>query len=269
MKLQVRKKIAKIKPLHKMARLVMYNSGYVYYRTMYRRKNYAEVFSRLKGSMAGKRCFIVGNGPSLLVEDLERLKDEDCFGVNEIHRIFNQTKWRPKYYVIMDRYSKTTPEQLRDLECNNIFLTDYYCRFNTVLRDDIVCLHQHYNLSEKRFRFSSDISKCIISSPTVSYTAMQIASYLGYSEVYLLGFDHNYSFEFDRKGAVIKTDAMETHFFHDEIPEDIIANVWGMTKAYESFKKYAEENGIVVRNATRGGRLEVFERTDFDSLFRS
>ena len=40
-----------------------------------------------------------------------------------------------------------------------------------------------------------------------------------------------------------------------------------MTKAYEAFRRYADENGIKVKNATRGGKLEIFERVDFDSLF--
>ena len=106
-----------------------------------------------------------------------------------------------------------------------------------------------------------------MSSPTVSYAAMQIAVYLGYSEIYLLGFDHNYSFEFDSSGNVISTGKTDTHFFKDEVPEDIIADVWGMTKAYESFKDYADNHGIKVRNATRGGKLEVFERVNFDSIF--
>ena len=37
--------------------------------------------------------------------------------------------------------------------------------------------------------------------------------------------------------------------------------------AYQAAEKYAEEHGIKIYNATRGGRLEVFERVDFDSLF--
>jgi hypothetical protein len=37
--------------------------------------------------------------------------------------------------------------------------------------------------------------------------------------------------------------------------------------AYSAAKKFADENGIKIYNATRGGKLEVFERVDFDSLF--
>ena len=37
--------------------------------------------------------------------------------------------------------------------------------------------------------------------------------------------------------------------------------------AYEVAKENAEKKGIKIYNATRGGKLEVFERVDFDSLF--
>ena len=40
-----------------------------------------------------------------------------------------------------------------------------------------------------------------------------------------------------------------------------------MVLAYKSAKKYADSHGIRIYNATRGGKLEVFERIDFDSLF--
>lgn len=267
MNLKIRKAIARIKPLHKLGRVVMYNSGIFYYKRVYKKNEYDKVFSNLKGSKNGKRCFIIGNGPSLRVADLNKLIDEDCFGTNEIHRIFLQTKWRPKYYLIMDRYSKSTPEQIRDLDCETVFLGDYYCRFNQVLRKNIICLHQHVRWNTEKYLFSEDISKCVINSPTVSYGAMQIAAYLGYSEIYLLGFDHNYSFEFAHDGTVINTGKSDTHFFKDDVPEDIIADVWGMTKAYEAFRDYAVENNLKVQNVTRGGKLEVFERADFDSLF--
>lgn len=267
MNLKIRTAIARIKPLHKLCRAIMYDSGFFFYKRLYKENNYERVFSDLKDSKKGKRCFIVGNGPSLKSDDLDKLANEDCFGTNEIHKIFNRTKWRPKYYLIIDRYSKSTAEQIKDIDSETVFLSDYYCRYNKVLRDKYICLHQHFNWNEKNYSFSADIGKCFVSSPTVSYAAMQIAAYLGYSEVYLLGFDHNYSFEFDSAGKVVNTGKSDTHFFKDEVPEDIIADVLGMTRAYQSFKRYADENGIKVRNATRGGKLEVFERVDFDTLF--
>lgn len=267
MKLKYRRIITRIKPIHNIAVTCMYNSGIFYYRKLYKVKHYDVIMKQLKLGKKRKRCFIIGNGPSLCIEDLEKLINEDCIGTNELYRIFDRTKWRPKYYLIWDRYSKSTPDEVANIDCPIVFLGDYYCRFNEVKRKDYICLHQHFNYSDNKFVVSKDIVKKINIAPTVSFGAMQILAYLGYTEIYLLGFDHNYAFEFDEKGRVVTTKTGNAHFYADDIPEDIIANVWGMTKAYEAFAKYAESHGITVKNATRGGKLEVFERIDFDSLF--
>jgi len=266
MDLRYRKLFYRFKPLHQALRCLIYNKGVFFYKKLYKEHGYDTLYTNLKDSKKGKRCFLIGNGPSLKVEDLERLVGEDCFGANEIHRIFPKTTWRPLYYVIADRYSKSTPEEIRDIDCKNVFLGDYYWRYNTVLRKDAICFHEHMGYSTDNFAFSNDVSKKVVVAPTVSYFSMQICAYLGYSEVYLLGFDHSYSFEFDKKGKVINTGKESTHFYQDEKAKDIIGNVWGMSKAYESFKNYADEHGIIVKNATRGGKLEIFERVDFDTL---
>lgn len=269
MELKYRKLISRCKPLHKLLKWYAYNSGVFFYSKLAKTNNYPEILASMKGSKKGKRCFIIGNGPSLNTKDLDLLAKEDSFGVNEIHRCFSETIWRPTYYLIMDRYSKSTPEEIRDIECQTLFLGSYYWRYNKVLRTDAICLHQKYYMNNNNFKFSSDISKYIVNAPTVSYAAMQVAAYLGYSEIYLLGFDHSYSFEFDKNGKVIKTNEQNTHFYKDDKAEDIIGDVWGMTKAYEAFRNYAIANNIKVYNASRGGKLNVFERINFDTLFKN
>ena len=61
---------------------------------------------RFKNSHLGERCFIVGNGPSLKIEDLEKLyvNGEITFAFNMIYKIFDQTLWRPTYYGISDGF---------------------------------------------------------------------------------------------------------------------------------------------------------------------
>ena len=266
MDLKYRKYISKFNLLHKILKWYAYNSGVFFYNRISKANNYDTFFTSIKGSKRGKRCFIIGNGPSLKITDLELLKNEDTFATNEIHRCFSQTNWRPTYYLIMDRYSKSTPEEIKNIKCKTMFLGSYYWRHNKVLRTDAICLHQRYYFNNIKYKFSSDISKYIVNSPTVSYAAMQVAAYLGYSEIYLLGFDHRYSFEFDKNGNIIKTGEKHTHFFKGEKEEDIIGDIFGMTKAYESFKNYATANNINVYNVTRGGNLNVFNRVNFDSI---
>ena len=267
MDLKYRKLFYRFKPIHNGLRWLMYNKGIFSYKRIYLSRDYESLFDSWKNSKRGKRCFLIGNGPSLKVEDLEKLKNEDCFGVNEIHRIFSKTSWRPNSITIKDRYSKSTPEEIAKLDCKMVFLGDYYWRYNTILRKDAVCIREKYSFNTKRYKFSDDLRNGTYSAPTVAYTVMQIIAHFGYSEVYLLGFDHSYSFEFDKNGNVINTGTMNAHFFRDDNAKDIIGNVWGMTKAYEAFKKYADEHGVIVKNATRGGKLNVFERVNFDTLF--
>lgn len=50
------------------------------------------------------QCFIVGNGPSLKIEDLEKLRDKFCFAVNRIHLWYDQTDWRPNVWVSDDSW---------------------------------------------------------------------------------------------------------------------------------------------------------------------
>ena len=268
---RIRRIITRIKPLHRLCRVALYNSGIFYYRKKYRQENYAQFFDKIHNSKVGKRCFIIGNGPSLKASDLDKIVDEDCFAANCIFLIFPQTPWRPTYYTIGDRYAKITSEQLEDVGADTIFLGDYFCRFNDVWANNAVCLHQHIQLSDKNCKVSPDISKYVTNCATVSFLSMQVAAYMGYSEIYLLGFDHNYKREFTRSGAVVVTGASRSHFFEETDtsvkPEDVIGEMNGMTRAYEAFRDYAKEHGITVKNATRGGKLEVFERVDFDSLF--
>ena len=64
-------------------------------------------FSRLKefeNKYNGERCFIIATGPSLTIDDLEKLKDEYTFGVNSIIKLFDKTDFRPDFYGIQDKF---------------------------------------------------------------------------------------------------------------------------------------------------------------------
>ncbi len=217
----------------------------------------------LKDKHKGERCFIVCTGPSLSVDDLERLKGEYTFGVNNVFRLFDKTSWRPTYYGVIE---PLVFETLRDdpvfKGLENVFLPDLFEKKYKQLS-----VKQCYifpmdkfelywsRLVKKPVRFSDDISLVVYDVSTVAYSLMQIAVYMGFEEIYLLGCDCNYSGEkqhFAEYGVKAN---------NAEITEK------NLIVAFSAARKYADSHGIRIYNATRGGKLEVFERVNFDSLF--
>lgn len=222
----------------------------------------------IKADRTSDRCFIVGNGPSLTIADLEAIKNEDCFGANHIYKLFSQTSWRPKYYVIQDRYT-VMDRSLADIEAKYVFAGSYYLRSNDVeIPSNTFVYYDRRDISRNQdyLSFSEDISDCVSVNYTVTYSMIQIAFSLGYKHVYLIGIDHTYAVETDDKGAVVKRNDVKSHAYED-VNKEVVANVAGMERAYRSANNYVQQHpGLTINNATRGGHLEVFERVELETL---
>lgn len=213
----------------------------------------------------GKRCFIVATGPSLKMEDLDLLNErkEICFSMNSIFYAFNETDWRPDFYVASDyRIFDEYKGILERLPIENIFLNDTDKEFwKNPHINNFFKFHQHYEYCFDRFpKFSDDFSRKSYIGATVTYTCMQLAVYMGFKEIYLLGVDFSYGGE--------KKNTKYSYFHKPEKTERTVKGfVKHVTLAYQSARRYTDTHGIKIFNATRGGKLEVFERVDFDSLF--
>ena len=233
----------------------------------------SEAITLFHDAKKGKRCFIIGNGPSLTIEDLDRIKEEDSFAVNRIYKIFDKTEWRPTYYVCQDRFVVNDVND--DLgfvikECDYTFLN------NSVVLKNKTCINQSnvfYVFLDDRNRypemplFSEDISKVLYEGNTVTYTCIQIAVYMGYSEIYLLGIDHNYSKVILNDGTVREDKEIQNYMPGLEGAQGFLPALDKTELAYQKARIICEEKGVQILNATRGGKLEVFKRTGFDSLF--
>ena len=58
--------------------------------------------ARLKNSLRGRRCFILGNGPSLRQTDLKLLRDEFTFGLNRVYLLFPDLGFATTYLVAVN-----------------------------------------------------------------------------------------------------------------------------------------------------------------------
>ncbi|RKI87610.1 DUF115 domain-containing protein [Parablautia intestinalis] len=204
---------------------------------------------------SGERCFIVANGPSLKIEDLELLKDEFCFGMNKIFMATNS--WKPNVYVCSDSFLiNDMTDKIADYDCKCKFIGDSGEKYWEKAQQNSYKIHvvaaDSYGILPP---FSEDICQKIYGYYTVTYVCMQIACFMGFREIYLLGVDCNYI-----RGSA------ENYFYKNEKVDNLDHNEYGMIMAFKAAKKYADEHGIKIYNATRGGMLEVFERVDLDSV---
>lgn len=222
---------------------------------------------KYKNKHKGESCFIVATGPSLRVSDLDILKKNNCicFSVNRIYLSFEETDWRPDYFVVTDeKIIREYAEEIRQCEIKVKFIRD--CGGQTLVKNsgkgNLQVFHQRMlNCCPDIPKFSQDLTKGIYTGGTVTYACFQIAVYMGFKKIFLIGADHNYTDNL--------TDT-ENHF-HKEYSKNMVKpNHYFKEEAelaYQSARKYAEQQGVEIYNATRGGKLEVFERVDFDALF--
>ncbi len=234
---------------------------------------YEENLSRFHDIHKGKRCFIVGTGPSLQLSDVERLKGEYTFGVNSCLTMYDKTDWRATYYGIVDSHAvEIMGEKLNSDEIPVFFYTDIdavYDGRNGVPfpKDDSANMMTDTfwrKLFPKKYPetdFSRDITKVVYTGKSVVYAMLQIAAYMGFSEIYLLGVDCNYA------QPKMYSDNV-TYIDHKTkwTQERLLKNGNQMLPQFEIARKYADQHGLKIYNATRGGQLESFERVDLDDI---
>ncbi|MDE6568447.1 MAG: DUF115 domain-containing protein [Lachnospiraceae bacterium] len=214
----------------------------------------------------GKRCFIIANGPSLRMDDLDTLKQhgEICMAVNGIFKAFDMTEWRPDYYFICDLFGLLQwKKDILQMDVKEKFISDtgWYLDEKEVA-GNIHIVHDYMKYCDTELpKFSDDFSKCAYWGGSVIYDGpLQMAVYMGFREIYMLGAD-----------CTVETSRKKQHFVEnyedDKFSKSFGLNTQQLFKGYEAARKYCEQHGIRLCNATRGGALEVLERVSFDSLF--
>lgn len=236
---------------------------------------------KFRNCHAGERCFIIGNGPSLTGADLDLIKDEISFASNRIYDIYPKTKWRPTYYGVQDIY--VLDEISEEIEREEV---EARKRFIVGNRIGILCEKMKNNrknlffylgtcLSEKRkIKFSSDISKYVASGRTITYALIQIAVYMGFKEIYLLGVDNSYGQYKTDNGGLNMEVFTQSHFDGTKPYQKLhVCNVQSKkgycyvpTKAYRVAEQYTRIHNCRIYNATKGGLLEEFERVCLEDI---
>lgn len=232
----------------------------------------------LREQFAGtKRCFVIGNGPSLNRTDLAALKGEVVFAVNGFFLKYDELDWRPTFYVCEDHLvAEDRADQLNALTGSIKLFPTYlgYCLDET--EDTIFFNHQPRKSYPHGFDFSLDAADITYTGCTVTYTSLQLAHYLGFETIYLIGVDANYDLPTDVEqskkygtGVLDMKSDDPNHFHPDYFGKGYRwhdPQVDQMLSAYAEAEKVTRATGRLIKNATIGGKLEVFERANFNEV---
>ena len=235
--------------------------------------------NELKNKYKGQRCFIVGNGPSLNKIDLKKLEGEYSFAVNSIFYKTREMGYKPTFYTVEDiQVIRDNINEINKYECDYMFFpSSEKRRFTKGKNRYFVNLDYSFYVDKSKYfeipRFSQDAAKEVFCGQSVTIVNLQLAYFLGFTEVYLIGMDFSYVIPDSAKvsGNVIESTENDVNHFHPDYfgkgkkwHDPKLHNV---LKSYKLCKLMYELDDRKIINATVGGNLDVFDRTDFKELF--
>lgn len=241
----------------------------------------------------GRRCFIVGNGPSIKNQNLSFLKDEIVFVTNQFFRYNGYEDARPDYYLLADEAHfregigtglLSGINNIQNYEHKPIFILPYGAKkficeqwkwnkwADIYYFETPMCFVEGYS---KRF----DLTKPAPAPQCVVQLAMLVATYMGFKEIYLLGVEQtniidsigaylgksavHYAYETDTKEiSAAYVNAVQTR------PLEIILKGYArIFQLYKEIYKYCLKQGIKVYNCTPETLVDSIPKISYESLF--
>lgn len=240
----------------------------------WRRKSIRSL-NRYRDIHTGERCFIIGNGPSLKNTDLSYLEKEYSFGMNRIYLMFPELGFSTTYYLSIN--SLVIEQCAKDILALQIprflswrsrgFIKDTLNEDNELPSNPpLSFLHTTYTGQ----KFAKDAAGRLWEGATVTYVAMQLAFFMGFKQVVLIGVDHSFSTKGKPNTTIVSGGDDPDHFdnnyfgkgFRWQLP-DLDTSEIAYRKAKENFEAANRE----IVDATIGGKLTVFPKVEYKSLF--
>lgn len=234
----------------------------------------------LKNRHRGKRCFILGAGPSVKGMDLKKLIGEYVISVSQTYLHTDYPAIHPQYHVVPRLFEdclwadagKQVETLLREMERKTINSEMFFHISDKraidglgLFKNRIVHWNEYRPWAEGEEIRDIDLS-AIPDLWSVSEFALCVAICLGFEKIYMVGFDHNW------------WEAACVHFYEEQEnalhPEEYLAYVdseFQMRRHAYTFSKYkalrALHGQVFNANANPNTYVDVFPKVDFESLF--
>jgi hypothetical protein len=184
---------------------------------------------------------------------------ETTFACNSLIKLFDEIPFHPTYYFAQDnKIILDNKDEITGYKGTRFVKAHYAKRYH-------IKGVTYYNMLFNPTGFSEDISKVVYSGQTVTYSMIQFAAYMGFKEIYLIGVDCNYS---SGNSVITQESYFDARLFNSSrsyAAPEVDTNLL----AYAHARKECDRQGVKIYNATRGGKLEIFERADLDIVLHN
>lgn len=198
----------------------------------------------------GERAIIACNGPSLNDIDFSKLKDEVIFGLN---RGYLKEDMAIRYLVVVnDLVIKQFRQEIESSFVEQIF--GYNIGIPLRFSGDVPM-------------FQPDATKPMWQGHTVTYVALQLAYYMGFTNVALIGCDHSYKFDGANNQKLVSNGDDPNHFSKDYFGKGVewhAPNLPRTELAYSLANDFYRRNGRKIYNCSTKTNLEVFDKISLD-----
>jgi hypothetical protein len=231
-----------------------------------------------------RRCFVIGNGPSLKTQDLRPLAKEMVIVANSFFQHPDHRLIAPRYYCVGDPEfvagHANSIAWLRELEAA-LPETTLFCppeaksifAKNGLFKHHRVRHMDHVRVARRPEQVRIDLTQPLnVGFSTGTAFSIPLALYLGFPEIYLIGFDANW-LEDMHKGAIhfYETNKYFPHFDHTASEgHEMEGQLSAMGLEFGShrlLRERAKLMGSRIMNATNGGWLDMYPRVRYESLF--
>lgn len=243
----------------------------------------------LKDVHKGKRAFIIGNGPSLKQTNTSKLKNEITFGMNRIYLAFPEWGFTTSYLCVTnDLVVEQFVDDISALPIPKFIAWRSHRHFKaqfsnsqfsnspipespaSSLQSPISSLPTFVYTTYTGPKFSTDVRWRVWEGATVTNLALQLAFHMGIEKAILIGVDHNFADKGEANKTIVSQGDDANHFMPNyfgkgvkwQLP-DLDTSEIGYALARDAYLKAGRE----VVDATIGGKLKIFPKVEYGSLF--
>lgn len=264
--------------------------------TQWRYRNYKKLIKSnrtLKNKHVNERCFILGSGPSIKKQDIELLKNENTIALNNfyVHDKFSKIVEGngQKYYLTAPTHDPQSREEwvnwLTDMSKNmasNVTMlfgvTNYENNIKDIVEKNKLFnknpIHWYVPVGNSYFdEINYDPTKFVTTANTSSIYSLFYALYMGFSEIYLVGCDHNYicfqsesEFRFYDKAMHQKMENERLNALHklSNNTRELIAQA----EIFKMYHKLKDSSKAKIINLSPVSLLDIFEKMSFESVYK-